>query len=618
MADDRSRRRAARPLRTALVLGCSGALLAGCASMPDTGDVRGVEPSQRPDAQVRVFAMPPPKDATPDEIIQGFLEALTSDDPQFEMARKYLTREASRNWHPESSTTVLADGPGTEATDRGSAQDGQPGRNWLLTGREVAEVDGRRAYTPRKSTYSEPVHLSMDPDVEGGPEWRIDRPPSGVVLGESDFQRIYRSVSKYYYAADTVPSDGGQGDVVADPVYVRERIDPITQTVRSLLEGPTEWLDPAVTSLFPKGTRLAAGTKGLAPDDQNTLTVPLTRQADRVDLRRCKLMATQILYTLEDLTPAGIEEVKLLRSDGRQLCPPLREDDAEAAAPHRTAGQARYQYFLDGQRRLVRLFGTSTGHKAEPVPGAFGEGGRKLRAAAVSREEDKAAGVSLDGRSLYVGSLVQGAELGEPVISSSAKAEDNRLTAPSWDGRGDLWVADRDPLDPQLYLLEDGGGTPSPVTVAGLGKGRIQAVRVAADGVRIALLVADEGKKSLRVGRIQRTPGENGPARISVHQLRTVAPQMEEVTAMSWAGGSRLVVVGREEGGVQQIRYVQCDGSAPAGGVLPGLTGAEEIAAAEDERLPLIAHSDDGIVRLPPGAPWQTVVGEGTAPVYPG
>ena len=39
---------------------------------------------------------------------------------------------------------------------------------------------------------------------------------------------------------------------------------------------------------------------------------------------------------------------------------------------------------------------------------------------------------------------------------------------------------------------------------------------------------------------------------------------------MSWAGDSRLVVVGREPGGVQQMRYVQADGSTPAAGVLPG------------------------------------------------
>jgi len=77
------------------------------------------------------------------------------------------------------------------------------------------------------------------------------------------------------------------------------------------------------------------------------------------------------------------------------------------------------------------------------------------------------------------------------------------------------------------------------------------------------------------------------------------------------------VVVGRESGGVQQMRYVQCDGSTPEAQPPSALTGVKEIAASENEGLPLLAHSEDGIVRLSSGAQWQKVV-EGAAPVYPG
>ena len=48
------------------------------------------------------------------------------------------------------------------------------------------------------------------------------------------------------------------------------------------------------------------------------------------------------------------------------------------------------------------------------------------------------------------------------------------------------------------------------------------------------------------------------------------------------------------------------------------LGGGAQIAASDDENQPLVAHSADGIVRLSPGAQWQTVVKEGSAPVYPG
>lgn len=141
---------------------------------------------------------------------------------------------------------------------------------------------------------------------------------------------------------------------------------------------------------------------------------------------------------------------------------------------------------------------------------------------------------------------------------------------------------------------------------------------MASDGVRVALIVEKDGKSSLQIGRIERSkPGE--PLGASVFELRSVAPQLEEVTAMSWAGDSRLVVVGSEKGGVQQMRYVQVDGSTPLGTSPSALANVKEIAASEDEQLPLVAHSEtDGIVRLSAGEQWQKLVQDGTAPVYPG
>ncbi|OSZ55850.1 hypothetical protein OQI_36175, partial [Streptomyces pharetrae CZA14] len=148
--------------------------------------------------------------------------------------------------------------------------------------------------------------------------------------------------------------------------------------------------------------------------------------------------------------------------------------------------------------------------------------------------------------------------------------------------------------------------------------GRIKSVRIAADGVRIALIVEKDGEQSLLVGRIDLDEKVGERAAVTVRELHNAAPELEEVTTMSWSGDDRLVVVGRAKGGVLQLRYVQVDGSTPKAPAPDALTGVKEIAASEDERLPLVAYSDDGIVRLPSGAQWQTVVKEGSAPVYPG
>ncbi|WP_329250895.1 LpqB family beta-propeller domain-containing protein [Streptomyces sp. NBC_01478] len=612
MGADREGGARRKPGRAVAYVAMGVVVLAGCASMPDSGDLRGVESTPRQDTQVRVFAMPPREDASQGEIVQGFLEALTSDDPNYKTARLYLTAKAAREWQPGLSTTVLADGPSTDAVRPPVGQEDTGTFTYTLAGDRVATVDSQQAYAPADGKYSKAVHLTKD--AKSG-QWRIDGLPQGVVMGESDFQRNYMSVNKYYFASNTSAGTNSQTIAVADPVFVRRRVDPMTQMVRSLLNGPTSWLGPVVRSSFPTGTALRKGVTSLTPDDQNRLTVPLNQKASRVGLARCDEMATQILYTLQTITPT-VDEVELQAANGAQLCV-YNVNSAESLAAHGAVNRPEYLYFLDDKHRVVRMPGVSRGTHADPVPGALGEGDRQLRSVAVSRDEEVGAGVGLDGKSLYVGSMVSGASLGDPVLTSQGKTEADRLTAPSWDAQGDLWVADRDPKKPRLLVLQKGAGQPIAVETLGL-DGRIESVRVAADGVRIALVVEKNGKRSLLIGRIQRSGTTGEPPVVSVLELRSVTPDLEEITAMSWAGDSRLVVVGREHEGVLQMRYVQVDGSTPEGPAPAALTGVKEIAASEDDKLPLVAYSEDGIVRLPSGAQWQKVVKTGSAPVYPG
>ncbi|MEV5373387.1 LpqB family beta-propeller domain-containing protein [Streptomyces albogriseolus] len=612
MGGERVRRGRGTPARTVAYAACGAVLLAGCASMPDSGDLRGVESTPRKDTQVRVYAMPPSDDATPAQIVQGFLEALTSDDADYKTARQYLTPEASKYWRPEQSTTVLSDGPGARA-DREPRED-STALTYTLTGTKFATVDAQQAYAPASGQYSELVRLVKD-DKSG--QWRIDAVPQGVVMGKSDFQRNYTSFNKYYFASNVDVNGSSLPMAVADPVYVRRHVDPTTRMVRSLISGPTSWLDPVVRSSFPTGTQLRKGAGPLTPDDRGTLTVPLNDRASEIGTGRCEEMAAQLLFTLRGLSPA-VEEVEL-RTDGGQLCS-LTQDGAETVATRGALNQPDHLYFLDREHKLVRIAAGSAGADPEAAPGALGQGEQGLRSVAVARDERMAAGVGLNGQELFVSALAQGATLGEPVLRSQGKTEQDRLTPPSWDAQGGLWVADRDPARPGLYLLPQGADQPLQVRTPGL-EGRIRAVRVAADGVRIALVVEKGDERSLLVGRIERSgPDEAGSSErttVTVVELRSATPELEQVTAMSWAGDSRLVVVGREHGGVEQMKYVEVDGSTPDVPPPAALTGVKALTAAGDENAPLVAYSVDGIVRLPSGAQWQKVT-QGTAPVYPG
>ncbi|WP_329127958.1 LpqB family beta-propeller domain-containing protein [Streptomyces sp. NBC_01465] len=609
--------------------------------MPTSGDIKSVDPSQRADSEVKVYAVSPQDGAQPVDIVDGFLEAMTSDDLQFATARKYLTSQAAKTWDPAAETTVLTDGPSREP-DRQLDRGGLDGFTYKLRGTQVAVVDQQHAYRPEAGAYEETIHL-VRRNTPDGKEWRIDSPPKGLLLGQSDFVRNYQSVNKYYFASlpasgsgnSTGSTDSSRQDwLVADPVYVRKRIDPesrmdsVTQTVATLLSGPTNWLKPVVDSRFPTGTALKDGIKSLTFDDRNALKVPLNAKASQVGQGQCRKMAAQLLFTLRDLTASKVTQVELERSDGSQLCV-LSSDQAEEFSPDRASGTATSAYFINAKGHLERLPGSvasSTGagdstagssKTTEEVPGPLGAGPKTLDSVAVSRDDRRAAAVTVSGQQLYAASILSDGELGDPLVTSQGKRPEDRLSAPSWDGLGDLWVADRDRAHARLLRFAGGTGAPQTVNVAGLDGARIESIRMSADGVRIALLVSEGKKTTLKVGRVERqSHGEDGVT-VSVSELRDAAPQMAEVTAMSWAGHSRLVVVGKEFGGVQEVRYMQTDGSSAA--TIPGANRVTAVAAADDSRLPLVALSQgDGIVRLPFGANWKTVVEKGASPVYPG
>ncbi|MDP9949730.1 hypothetical protein J2S51_002484 [Streptomyces sp. DSM 41269] len=610
-----------RAVRISALLGCGVIVLAGCGSMPVSGDVKAVDASQPGDSQVQVYAVAPREGAPPSEIVDGFLESMTSDDPAFATTRKYLSADARGTWRPGGGTTVLAQAPnrsGPLLHDEANRAARDKETTYTLTGEKVAEIDAQSSYRPLAPTdYSQTLHLVREKVAEGKEEWRIDVVPDGLVLGQSDFRRLYRSVNKYFFATGLTD---GRPTLVADPVYVRNRTDPVTrmdtatQTVRTLLAGPTNWLRPVADSRFPEGTALRKGVTALAPDDQNVLKVPLNGKADKVGRSACRMMAAQVLYTLRDLTSARVERVELEGGKG-SLCA-LDADDASGFSADNGSDGADSQYFINDKGQVERILGATDG--TEPVTGPLGTGTVPMGSVGVARDEERAAAVSAQGQSLYVSSLEADGELAAPLVTSTAKKAADRLSPPSWDGRGDLWVADRNPAGPRLLRLAGGTGEPQEVRVPGLDGARIEALRMSADGVRIALLLTKDGRTTLNIGRVERR-GSSVVPKISVEDLRQAAPQLTDVTAISWSGRSRLVVVGKEEGGVQQVRYVQADGSTSGSGALPGVNQVQSVAAADDELLPLMAETEgDGIVKLSPGDNWQTVLKQGTSLVYPG
>jgi hypothetical protein len=81
--------------------------LAGCVAVPTQGPVEKVE-GQQPTCQncVNVDVAPPSDTADPLQIVQGYLRANSNYQPNFSVAKLYLTKAAAQSWSPEDGASI--------------------------------------------------------------------------------------------------------------------------------------------------------------------------------------------------------------------------------------------------------------------------------------------------------------------------------------------------------------------------------------------------------------------------------------------------------------------------------------------------------------------------------
>ncbi|MER5351515.1 LpqB family beta-propeller domain-containing protein [Kitasatospora sp. NPDC002551] len=541
-----------------------GSLLAGgCAAMPDSGGVTKIELSKSSadkNLQVRVFPVEPAKGSDPQELLAGFLDALTADD-NYGTARKYLTPAAAASWNAETGVKVLG---GKPTQPNVSVTDTETDISIALNGQLVAEVDERHSY---RIVDPRPLDLPFSFKREKGGEWRIDKLPNGLILNEVNFRNSYRQVDRFYYAAPdpsapTAAAATSQDVLIADPIYLRRRIDPLVSAVNALISGPSTWLSPVARSAFPAGSKL----ESVSLDDGHTGHVVVSG-VDLGSATACRRMATQLLYTLADQGTGQVDKLELKGQHGGPSCQASRGDEP-ATGPGSLAGQMATRQFYQRADNGV-LYETRGGDDiGEPVHGPLGrpqQSGRRLGEIAVARDGEHAAAISGDGHQLYTVPFLENlAAMPQPVLTTpnrpGAKAEDG-LTSPTWDGRGDLYVVDRDPQGPKVLLVRDKKVVEVPVV--GLGNRSVQGIKVSSDGARVALLLK-EGKDSkdqqLWLGLMVHEGTKDAPT-ARIVGLQPANPVFQEVVSVSWAEADQLLVLGKEKDKLQQLHYVSTDGS---------------------------------------------------------
>ncbi|MGC5013297.1 LpqB family beta-propeller domain-containing protein [Streptosporangium sp. DT93] len=511
-------RRHARRVREVLpALTLSLALLAGtvsCSVIPTGGrSVMSVDDESKGsplgDPYARVVAMPPKAGWSPEEVVTGFRSAMASpDDSGFGIARQYLAADFAAKWNPRSGVTVYRQGAYDKFAPIG-AEDRQA--QVTLKGTKIALIDPDGRYRPSGGPLNQPFTLARQADGE----WRISTAPDGLLLSEADVARGYPPVDLYFL-------DARRKALVVD--QVRVPIDPganfAKTTVERLLRGPSSSLRDAVRTAFT-GIGLVDVTT-----ENNRVVVDLDGRVaeDLVDP-----MSAQLAATLSALTKGGWGfEVKV---NGESYHPdaPLRVDAQKQSGfdPWLTPGAVDPYYLAAGGLRLLGKENTG-----QPVPGRAGQKRLGLDRPAISGQSVKqVAELSADRRSLSVAPLAAG---GEWRVWASGES----LAPPSWDRYDTLWAVDRPNDHTSVLTRYDGDGKRHyRVTAPDLETVYVKSLKVARDGVHVAVIVRDGLGEQVRIGTVI---GEKERTRIANLQTVVDSENGRRIKDITWDDGKTL------------------------------------------------------------------------------
>lgn len=538
---------AAGRLRIALLV-VLALLAAACVSVPTEGPVVQGLPEGAAVAPPNVAVLPSgprPGDA-PEAIVEGFLSAMASYEPGYPTARDYLTPEAATRWQPESGIAVYGAGEGSRnvsATDEGI--------------KIAVSLEARVAEDGSYTTAEPGARLVLDltvAQVDG--EWRIDSPPDGLVMTAFDFNREFSAYASYFF-------DPGYGVLVPDLTYLPVRGNLPTLLVEELLDGPTEWLDPAVRSAIDPGVALTGGS---VVQVGTVAQVDLSAQVALATAEQRDRLAAQLAWTLRQAP--GVSEIALLAA-GQPVPLPASANgvvSADSFAYYDPAAvPAGDLLFAISDQRVVSV----RDDEAVPVAGPLGSVG-EFRSIAVSLTGTRAAAVSIDGSSMTRAGLTSDSVANRFDVGSD-------LGVPSFDRSGRVWLVDRAESSSRV-LLQEGGDAPVVVSAGALEDVRVERLQVASDGVRVAAVYTAENTGRLLLALV--LPQSDGTVRIG--RTRDIPLGEVEAVDVAWASGTALALLGQDDDDVQPFLVELSNAAVSSRGQV---LGARSLAASPGQAL---------------------------------
>jgi hypothetical protein len=515
-----------------LRIACGGilfALLCGCTTLPDSGDVhtRPTGPSG-PTNQAADFKPPGPvTDDTPSGIVRGFLVAMQANPPSVAVARSFLSARAKGTWKPTEGTIVYQDSTLEGSVDSVTARL----RDAHRLSRNGVWLDGTDAST---------TALSLTLVQEDG-QWRIDNPPNALAVRASYFSTLFAGFDLYFF-------DRTGTVLVPTRVYLPEGQETATNLVRGLVAGPPPaQRDVAMTALPSQPDADVAVVVNRA----GVADVPLGSTVLNLSAADLNRLVVQLTWTLRQVP--GINRVRVT-ADGVPV--PLANGRTDVSVREGDA----YDPLVASRRDLLAISGgrvlLDDADHGQPVGGPFGEPGFALRSLAWNARGRVIAAVTANGRKVLV-APDRGSRATNRVHSVLDRGTD--VLRPSYDRFGGLWLIDRTAEGAVVHLVRN--DRDHVIQVQGISGRRISAFTLTNDGSALVAAVAGSASPTLEVSMLVRDVNGRLERATPTRTLHASGADLGPARDVAQNSATSVAVLTQPATGPQQIVFMELDGS---------------------------------------------------------
>ena len=362
-------------------------------------------------------------------------------------------------------------------------------------GKNTVKLQRHSSSAPWKRTAPTPfatMHLDYDfvlSDENG--HWRIDNPPPGLWVSEVSFKFFYQSYDLYFV--------GNNRSLVPDPIYLPALSNPAnvaSALIKALLNGPSEWLKPAVSTTIPPNTSLSVDsvtiTDGIAEValGESILALP--------DAQR-SLLAAQIAFTLKQV--AGVKGVVIKVNQQPYRVPgadPNSQVISVDAIPREldpipsVAGEQAYAVKKGAVEQVTPSTDSPT---SNPVPGPLRQTRYPINAVAVSVTNTDLAVTTNARTTLRRAAMMPGGSAKDLLTGAT------ELLRPQFSRYGEIWEVGKQGGQQRMWMFTPDNAKHEITSPAQ----NITAFRISPDGSRMALVRRTANGSELGLARIIRS-----------------------------------------------------------------------------------------------------------------